>query len=405
MNKNAIHEELDEYLSSILPNYSSKHRFENEITATFELSGKKVVSSVSYSENENTQELVYFSVELKITDNIKDFFKAIGELNYFKIVKELHLFYEMANEKINGMLFTFSDDFELQSIMLMDQSYDRNKRVFKSEVETMLLTQELNEQDFIDLKIAEHINLEDNFVSDAINLRIPYYDDKTKEIVFFLDQFRKHDLKSLYISKNKAKKDAIDQFINALASTGLDYTNELKYDDTLLVKCHTRSFGYNFRINCICNESIDGFDITFKTEYQNLNNINSFNYLLQITQNDHLYIAFKQLIIKAHELNRPVESINLHLNPDLSFNRIYLNIASSNPIIYNYYALKNTGNSEDILWIKYVYGCHKDLIDAQNFEFLNEANLTESTEDYSNVIKDYQENKDDLMLLIKMRII
>lgn len=405
MNKNAIHEELDEYLGSVLPNYSSKHRFENEITATFELGGKKVVSSVSYSENADTQELVYFSVDLKITDNIKDFFKAIEELNYFKITKELQLFYEMANEKINGMLFTFSNEFELQSIMLMDQSYDRNKRVFKSEVETMLLTHQLNEQDFIDLKIAEHINLEDNFVSDAINLRIPDYDDTTKEIVFFLDKFRKHDLKSLYISKNKAKKDAIDQFTTALTATGIDYTSELKYDDTLLVKCHTRSFGYNFRINCICNKSIDGFDITFKTEYQNLNNINSFNYLLQITQNDHLYTAFKQLIIKAHKLNRPVESINLHLNPDLSFNRIYLNIASISPIIYNYYALKNTGDNEDILWIKYLYGYHKDLIDAQNFEFFNEANLTESTEDYSNVIKDYQENKEDLMLLIKMRTI
>lgn len=405
MNKNAIHEELDDYLSSILPNYSSKHRFENEITATFELGGKKVVSSVSYNENAETKELVYFSVDLKITDNIKDFFKAIDELNYFKITKELHLFYEMANEKINGMLFTFSPDFELQSIMLMDESYDRHKRIFKSEVENLLITHQLNEQDFIDLKIAEHMNLDDNFVSDAINLRIPDYVDKTKEIVFFLEQFRKHNLKFLHISKNKAKKEALEHFTTALTATGLLFTSELKYEDTLLVKCHSQSFGYNFRINCICNKDLDGFDITLKTEYHNLNNISSFNYLLQISKNAHLCPAFQQLILKAQELNRPVESINIHINPDLSFNRIYLNIATNNPITYNYYSLKNTGDNEDILWIKYLYGYHKDLIDAQDFEYFNEYNLTEATEDYSNVIKDYEMNKENLMLLIKMRTI
>jgi hypothetical protein len=205
----------------------------------------------------------------------------------------------------------------------------------------------------------------------------------------------------LYIYKRESKKKAIEQFTTALTATGIDYSFEMRHDDNLLIKCNTRSFVYNFEVYCVFNDARDGFDITFKIQYQNFKNINPFNYLLQITRNEYLYTPFKQLIIKADELKKPIDAVTIHINPDLSFNRVYLN----NSIIYSYHALKNTGNNEYVLWIYYLYNYHKDLIDSQNLVFLNESNLTETTDDFTNIVKDYQDNKENLMLLINMKTI
>ncbi len=396
-----IHEDLDEYWSGVLNNYASKQRSENEIIATFELGEKKVISSVCYTENSETKELVYFSLDLKTTDNFKDFFEAIGEMKYFKIVQELNNFYDLANTPINGLSITFSHNFELQSIMMIDEFYDRSKRIFKTDVENMLINENLNEQDLINLMIADYINSGDDLISDIMDLAVPDYDDNPDEIIIFLEQFTRYNLKSLYIFKHESKKKAVEQLTASLTANGIDYSTETKYDENFLIKCNTSSFVYNFKIYCVLNDTRDGFDTTFKIQYQNFQHLKPFNNLLQITQNGHLDLPFKQLVNKANELKIPIDTITIHVNSDLSFNRIFIN----NLIIYKYHILKNTGYNEDALLIHYLYAYHKDIIDSQNLEFLNEHSMVETSDDFSNVINDYQKYKENLMLLIKMRTI
>lgn len=396
-----IHEELDEYWSNILSNYSSKQRSENEIITTFELGGKKVVSSVCYSESSETKKLAYFSLDIKISDNIKDFFEAIGETKYFKIVQDLNVFYDLANTPINGLSITFSCNFELASIMLIDEFYDRSKRIFKTDVENILINDILNEQDLINFMIADYIISDDDLINDLIDVALPNYDDSPDKIIVFLEEFKKYNIKSLYISKQKSKKKAIEQFTVALKDNGIDYTIETSDNDNFLIKCNTSSFVYNFEIYSAYNDTKDGFDITFKLQYQYFQHLNPFSYLLNITKNGHLYIPFKQLVNKTNELKIPITTVTILINPDLSFNRIFLN----NFIIYNYHVLNNTGYNEDVLLIKYLYAYYKDIIDSQNLEFFNSTILSNDQTHWPHVIDDYYKYKDDLFTIIKMSTI
>ena len=186
MTKSIAHADIDEYLGSIFSKYTSKIISENQIICSFYLDGKDTCASICYQVDSMTKELKHFSFDLKITDNIQEFLLIIEEINYFKVIKKLNIFYELIDQKVYGLSFIFDNDFELQSVMLSDKSFDNHKRIFSSELDTIINNYNLTDNDLADILIAQHINLDSELINEVINLKVPDFDDTKESIIYFL---------------------------------------------------------------------------------------------------------------------------------------------------------------------------------------------------------------------------
>lgn len=401
MDKSIAHSDIDDYLGSVFPNYISKARSENEIICNFSLDTEKVRASICYQTDNTTDELKYFSLDLKITDNIQEFLMKIEAFNHFKIINKLNIFYELVDEKVDGLSFTFSDDFELQSVMLIDQSFDMNKRIFSSDIDTIINEHQLTEHDMVDILIAQHINLEPEIINDVISLRVPDFDDKKETIVHFLAKFRHHDIKSLYISKNNLIKIAIENFIDSFSNSDVSYTSEVEKFEHITIRLPTRSVSFKFKIIPTYNKITNNFDIRFATLCRTFPTDHSFTYLLETTNNHNINHTIKVLKDNVKKINKPIDNITVYLSSDLSLKEMCLNDC----VTLDHNDIESIECRSDIFFIKYFYFHHKEIIDSQNLEFFNATIMSDNLPNWRCVIDDYYKYRDDLLTIIKMSTI
>lgn len=401
MNKSIAHTEIDEYLESIFPNYVSKLYNENEILCSFLLDTEEVRASICYQTDNNTDELKFFSLDLKTTANIQEFLTKIQEINYFKVINQLNIFYELIDQKVDGLSFTFSNDFELQSVMLIDQSFDMRKRIFGSDMDTVFKIHQLTENDIADIMIAQHINIDSELINEVINLKVPDFDDTKESIVYFLEEFRYYDIKSLYSSKNNLIKLAINNFTDTLSNTNVKFISQINKVESLFITFKEHSFSFPFNIITTYNKITNNFDIDFAVRLRTLPSDTSFDLLLQITGNSNFSYIMKKLQKQTEKINKPIDDVTIYLSSDLSLNKFFLN----NIVTFDRNILELTECLSDVFFIKYLYFHHKDVVDSQNLEFFNDNILLDKPLHWQSVIDDFYKCKDDLFTIINMTII
>lgn len=401
MNKSIAHTEIDEYLESVFPNYVSKLYNENEILCSFLLDAEEVRASICYQTDNDTDELKFFSLDLKTTANIQEFLTKIQEINYFKVINQLNIFYELIDQKVDGLSFTFSNDFELQSVMLIDQSFDMRKRIFGSDMDTVFKIHQLTENDIADIMIAQHINIDSELINEVINLKVPDFDDSKESIVHFLEKFRQRDVKSLYLSRNDLIKIAIEGFTDRLLKNNLTFESKVENFKYLIIKCRTRSFTYRLKIITTYNKVKNNLDITFRTTCGERPGEGYLPYLLQITNNKNFYDNMKVLKDNVNKINKPIEYVTIDLSSDHSINYLCLN----NFVTFDNDDLTSMESLSDIMFIKYLYLHYKDVIDSQYLEFLNSTILSNNPPHWRHVIDDFYKHKADVFAIINMTII
>lgn len=401
MDKSIAHIEIDEYFENIFSNYTSKKRGENEIMCNFFLDTEEVPASICYQTDNTTDELRFFSLDLKITDNIQEFLMKIEEFNYFNIINKLNIFYESIDQKVDGISFTFSNEFELQSLMLLDQSFDMNKRIFGSDIDTILNIHQLTENDMTDIMIAQHINIESKLINEVIHLKVPDFDDTKESIVYFLEEFRYYDIKSLYSSKNNLIKLAINNFTDTLSNDNVKFISQINKFESLFITFKEHSFSFPFNVITTYNKITNNFDIDFAVRLRTLPSDNSFNLLMQITGNSNFSYIMKELQKQTKKINKPIDDVTVYLSSDLSLNKILLN----NVVTFDRNILELTECLSDVFFIKYLYFHHKDVVDSQNLEFFNDNILLDKPLHWQSVIDDFYKCKDYLFTIIKMSII
>jgi hypothetical protein len=401
MDKNIVHIEIDEYFENIFAHYKSKNHYENEIICNFFLDTEEVSASICYQTDNTTDELRFFSLDLKITDNIQEFLMKIEEFNYFNIINKINIFYESLDQKVDGISFTFSNEFVLQSVMLLDQSFDMNKRIFGSDMDTILNIHQLTENDMADIMIAQHINIDSELINEVINLKVPDFDDTKESIVYFLEKFRHYEIKSLYSSKNNLIKVAINNFTDTLSNTNVKFISQINKVESLFITFKEHSFSFPFNIITTYNKITNNFDIDFAVRLRTLPSDTSFDLLLQITGNSNFSYIMKELQKQTKKINKPIDDVIVYLSSDLSLNKIFLN----NVVTFDRNILELTECLSDVFFIKYLYFHHKDVVDSQNLEFFNDNILLDKPLHWPSVIDDYYKCKDDLFIIIKMSVI
>jgi len=401
MDKSIVHIEIDEYFENIFSHYKSKKRDENEIMCSFFLDTEEVRASICYQIDSMTEELKHFSFDLKITDNIQEFLMKIEEINYFKVINKLNIFYELIDQKIDGLSFTFSKDFELQSVMLIDQSFDMNKRIFSSELDTIINTYNLTENDMADILIAQHINLDSDIIDEVLDIKVPDFNDDKKSIVHFLEKFRQRDVKSLHISKKDLINVAIESFADRLTNNNLTFESKVENFEYLIIRCRTRSFTYRLKIITTYNKVKNNLDITFRASCGERPGEGYLPYLLQITDNENFYSTMEVLKANVNKIKKPIEYVTIDLSSDHSINYLCLN----NFVTFDNDELNSMECLSDIMFIKYLYFHYKDVIDSQYLEFFNATILSNNPPYWRHVIDDFYKHKTDVFAIINMTII
>jgi hypothetical protein len=340
-------------------------------------------------------------LDLKITANIQEFLTKIKEINYFKVINKLNIFYELIDQKVDGLSFTFSNDFELQSVMLIDQSFDMRKRIFSSELDTIINNYDLTENDMADILIAQHISLDSDIIKEVLDIKVPDFDDSKESIVHFLEKFRQRDVKSLYLSRNDLIKIAIEGFTDRLPKNNLTFESKVENLEYLVIKCRTRSFTYRLKIITTYNKVKNNLDITFRTSCGERPGEGYLPYLLQITNNKNFYENMKVLKANVNEIKKPIEYVTIDLSSDHSINYLCLN----NFVTFDNDNLTSMDCLSDIMFIKYLYLHYKDVIDSQYLEFFNASILSNNPPHWRHVIDDFYKHKADVFAIINMTII